>query len=58
MRKKKITGHHLYTYKLEKETGRERGENSNSNSKILFYKDCGLGLVKNMSNKKSLLSYL
>ena len=29
---------------------RERGENSNSNSKTLFYKDCSLGSVKNLSN--------
>ena len=28
---------------------RER-ENLNSNSKTLFYKDCSLGLVKNLSN--------
>ena len=25
-------------------------ENSNSNSKTLFYKDCSLGSVKNLSN--------
>ena len=30
--------------------------NSNSNSKTLFYKDCSLGLVKNLSNNLSLLS--
>ena len=36
--------------------GRE-GEKSNSNSKTLFYKDCSLGSVKNLSNNESLLSY-
>ena len=30
--------------------GREReGENSNLNSKTLFYKDCSLGSVKNLT---------
>ena len=29
--------------------GRER-ESSNSNSKTLFYKDCSLGSVKNLTN--------
>ena len=33
----------------ERERERER-ENSNSNSKTLFYKDCSLGSVKNLSN--------
>ena len=33
----------------ERETERQR-ESSNSNSKILFYKDCSLGSVKNLSN--------
>ena len=27
-----------------------RRERENSNSKTLFYKDCSLGLVKNLSN--------
>ena len=31
------------------EFGRDT-ENSNSNSKTLFYKDCSLGLGKNLSN--------
>ena len=33
----------------ETETERQR-ESSNSNSKTLFYKDCSLGSVKNLSN--------
>ena len=35
---------------------RER-ERENLKSKTLFYKDCSLGSVKNLSNNKSLLSY-
>ena len=48
-------------YEREVERGRERGregvverererERENSNSKTLFYKDCSLGSVKNLSN--------
>ena len=36
----------LYTRELRRERERE-----NSNSKTLFYKDCCLGSVKNLSNK-------
>ena len=38
--------------KTETETHRE-----NSNSKTLFYKDCSLASVKNVSNNWSLLSF-
>ena len=39
-------------------TDRQReNTNSNSNSKTLFYKDCSLGSVKNLSDNWSLLSY-
>ena len=48
----------------EASEGRERDrerkgerERENSNSKTLFYKDCSLGLVKNLSNSQSSLSY-
>ena len=48
----------------ERERGRERQrerererERWNSISKTLFYKDCSLGSVKNLSNNYSLLSY-
>ena len=34
----------------ERERERER-ERENSNTKTLFYKDCGLGVVKNLSNR-------
>ena len=37
------------THKRDREEKVER-ENSNSNSKTLFDKDCGLGSVKNLSN--------
>ena len=42
----------IYIYReREKERERERErENSDSNSKTLFYKDCSLGSVKNLSN--------
>ena len=47
-----------YKGSLMEESNRERQffndfrhrERENSNSKTLFYKDCSLGLVKNLSN--------
>ena len=38
-----------YNYTGERERERER-ERENSNLKTLFYKDCSLGSVKNLSN--------
>ena len=45
--------HYLNETRL-KETGRET---ERENSKTLFYKDCSLGSVKNLSNNYSLLSF-
>ena len=36
--------------RLKKREGGGEGERENSNSKTLFYKDCSLGSVKNLSN--------
>ena len=51
-----VCGFYTHTWWALPQRERER-ENSNSNSKTLFYKDCSLGSVKNLSNNLSLLSY-
>ena len=50
MKKAKINHDFKQQEKKTEEEEEEDGGRDNSNSKTLFYNDCSLGLVKNLSN--------